>query len=67
MLPLGILNAVLGLLNALPLGTLPLLQTLLLQIQSLSGQGQNPQQILSSLISAITSVTYSQRFLTEEK
>ena len=57
MLPLGILNTVLGLLSILPLGSLPLLQTLLLQVQSLSGQGQNPQQILASLISAITSVT----------
>lgn len=57
MLPIGILNAVLGLLALLPLGTLPLLQTLLLQVQSLTAQGQNPQQILASLISAITSVT----------
>ncbi|HEV3269390.1 MAG TPA: hypothetical protein VGZ69_01935 [Candidatus Rhabdochlamydia sp.] len=41
----------------LPLGTLPLLQTLLLQVQSLTAHGQNPQQILAALISAITSVT----------
>lgn len=56
MLPLDLLNVVLGLLSILPLGTLPLLQTLLLKVQSLSAQGQNPQQILSLLISAITSV-----------
>lgn len=67
MLPLGILNAVLELLNILPLGTLPLLQTLLLQVQSLSGQGQNPQQILSSLISAITSVVPVPTPKTQEK
>lgn len=57
MLPLNIINVVLGLLSILPLGTLPLLQTLLLQVQSLTAQGQNPQQILAALISAITSVT----------
>ena len=56
MLPLGILNAVLGMLAILPLGTLPLLQTLLLQIQFLSAQGQSPQQILAALIGAIISV-----------
>jgi hypothetical protein len=67
MLPLNILNTVLGLLSILPLGTLPLLQTLLLQVQSLSGQGQNPQQILSSLISAITSVVPVPTAKTEEK
>ena len=67
MLPLNILNTVLGLLSILPLGTLPLLQTLLLQVQFLSGQGQNPQQILSSLISAITSVVPVPTAKTEEK
>ena len=56
MLPLNLLNVVLGLLAILPVGSLPLLQTLLLQVQSLAAQGQNPQQILSALISAITSV-----------
>ncbi len=56
MLPLNLLNVVLGLLAILPLGTLPLLQVLLLQVQTLAGQGQNPQQILAALISAITSV-----------
>jgi hypothetical protein len=57
MLPLNIINVILGLLAILPLGTLPLLQTLLLQVQSLTAHGQNPQQILAALISAITSVT----------
>ncbi|MGB7127591.1 MAG: hypothetical protein WBD50_00675 [Candidatus Rhabdochlamydia sp.] len=56
MLPLNLLNVVLGLLAILPLGTLPLLQVLLLQVQTLAAQGQNPQQILAALISAITSV-----------
>lgn len=57
MLPLNLLNTILGLLAILPLGTLPLLQTLLLKAQVLSAAGQNPQQILAALISAITSVT----------
>ena len=57
LLPLSIVNVVLSLLTVLPLGTLPLLQTLSLQSQSLKAQNQGPQQILSNLISAITSVT----------
>lgn len=56
MLPLNLLNVVLGLLAILPLGSLPLLQTLLMKVQMLSAAGQSPQQILAALISAITSV-----------
>ncbi|QZA59470.1 hypothetical protein RHAB15C_0001404 (plasmid) [Candidatus Rhabdochlamydia porcellionis] len=59
MLPTTILNVVLDLLAILPLGTLPLLQTLLLQVRSLIAQGQSSQQIITALISAITSVTPS--------
>lgn len=56
MLPLNLLNVVLQLLAILPLGSLPLLQTLLMKVQMLSAAGQSPQQILAALISAITSV-----------
>lgn len=56
-LPTTIINVLLDLLGLLPLGTLPLLQTLLLQVRSLAAQGQSPQQILTALITAITSVT----------
>ena len=57
MLPTTIINVLLDLLMLLPLGTLPLLQTLLLQVRSLIAQGQSSQQIITALISAITSVT----------
>ncbi|KAG6558608.1 hypothetical protein RHABOEDO_001883 (plasmid) [Candidatus Rhabdochlamydia oedothoracis] len=54
MVPLGILNTVLGLLNIVPLGTLPLLNTLLLQAQLLIDQGNSPQQVFAILSVAIT-------------